>query len=101
MIRDPRPFPENPSPLPPSRKLFGNFTMTRPRLFLLACSTLLVPSCLIGGCSAANAPPSMTVQPFLHLSTPFQALCGPLLLPNGSQALPFWRLPKTPPAPLP
>jgi hypothetical protein len=104
MIRDPRPFPENPSPLPPSWKLSGRFTMTRRRLFYLACLTILVLSGLIGGWSAAhvlfrskaaNPPPSMTVQQFLHQRTPYQAFVGPHVLPNGSQASSFWKLPTT------
>jgi RHS repeat-associated protein len=111
MFKNPRPFSGNPSPLPAvPRKPFGRLTLTKRRLFYLACLSILLLSGVIGGWSAANVifhskaanpPPSMTVQQFLHQGTPYQAFVGPHVLPNGSQALPFWTLPKLPPATLP
>ena len=111
MFRDPRPFPEGTSPLPPSpRKPLERLHLTKRRLFYIVCLSILLLSGVIGGWSAmhgifgsqaASPPPKMTLAQFLQQGSPYHASTGPHVLPHGSQALPFWHTSSQTTPPLP
>lgn len=111
MFRDPRPFSDSSSEPPPLVQLpHPRRRLTRRQIISMSILALLLLSGIIGGWNAvkvlfhtqaASQAPKLTLQQFLQQGKPYYPSVGPHVLPNGSQALSFWKLPTTQPTPLP